>query len=128
MRRYTEPAPACSSSAAVRVSATMGGAELAPFVSHPVAAVSVNARKPRPGQDSTLSSRQRVSTVSAQTAPGKLKVSPSPKAQRLGTPREAPGSPILLYGKRDLYHGDYQRPMSTVKVASLLLAFVPTYY
>jgi hypothetical protein len=73
----------------------MGGAELAPFVSHPVAAVSVNARKPRPGQDSTSSSRQRVSTVSAQTAPGTLKVSPSSKAQQLGTPREAPGSPII---------------------------------
>jgi len=64
-------------------------------VSHTVVAEGINARKSRPGQGSISSSRQRVPTISAETAPGKLKLSPSPKAQRLGTPREAPGSPII---------------------------------
>ena len=67
---YAKPAPACSSSAAVRVSATMGKAKPSPSVSHPVAAVSISACKTRPGQDITP-------TVTAQTTPGTPKISPS---------------------------------------------------
>ena len=92
---YAEPAPACSSLAAVSIGARMGRVEPTPFVRHTVVAEGINARKSRPGPGSISSSRQRVPTISAETAPGKLKLSPSPKAQRLGTPREAPGSPII---------------------------------
>ena len=124
---YAEPAPACSL-AAVSVGARMGRVEPAPFVRHTVVAEGINAHKSRPGQGSILSSRQRVPTISAETAPVTLKVSPSPKAQRLGTPREAPGSPIVytaesgppwsssrstpqrLSNKRDLYNLSSDRP------------------
>jgi len=86
---YAKPAPACSSSAAVRISATMGKAKPSPSVSHPVAAVRVSACKPRPGDSSY--------PVTAQTTPGTPKISPSSEAKRFGTPREAPGSPVIIY-------------------------------
>jgi hypothetical protein len=124
---YAEPAPACSSSAAVRITDRMGRNEPAPCVRPPGPSVRVTAPN-KPGPGSTSSSRQSAPTISAETAPVTLKVRPSPKAQRLGTLREAPGSPIVytadsgppwsssrsipqrLSNKRDLYNLSSDRP------------------
>ena len=108
---YAEPAPpACSSAAAVSVRARMGQSEPAPCVRPPGPAVRVTAREPKPGPDSTSSSRQRVSTISAETTPGTPKMSRSPNAPIIYTADSGPpwstsrNIPPRLSDKRDLYN------------------------